>query len=99
MFDVGSRIAYFRKLNKWSQQTLAEQLDISREALNRIENNKNRPALETIERFCELADIDLAVFFGGYVQSIPNHLITIVENAQKLSFEQCQALERFLETL
>ncbi len=55
---IGSRIRYFRKLNGFTQEYLAEKLGIEPDTLSHIEIGKNLPSLSRIPRIAECLNIE-----------------------------------------
>ena len=54
---LGLNIAYFRKLNGYSQIKLAELLNISRTHMSRIETAECAPSLDVIFDVCTILNI------------------------------------------
>ncbi len=55
--EVAKRIAAARRTRGWTQQELAERLDIATRNLQRIEGGRQNLTLETIERIAEQLDL------------------------------------------
>lgn len=64
---MGQRIKNLRKENSYTQEVLAERLDMSTEHLSRIENGAYRPSIALIEKLCEVFDVDEAELMFGIV--------------------------------
>lgn len=60
---LGLNIAYYRKEKGLSQMQLAEQIDISRTHMSRIENNDCAVSLDVIFRIAKALDIPVAKLF------------------------------------
>jgi transcriptional regulator with XRE-family HTH domain len=61
----GFQVANYRKLQKLTQEQLAERADISIDMLGRIERGKCAPSFNTIEKLCKSLKIMPAVLFGS----------------------------------
>ena len=59
-FDLqtfGKNLVYFRKLNKLSQEGLAEQVGVSRQMISNWENGNNFPTFEKVIEICKVLNI------------------------------------------
>lgn len=62
---LGENIARIRKKNKYSQNLLAEKLDISREHLAKIETAKRRISLKLLFKLAEVLNVPEKELFEG----------------------------------
>ena len=60
--QIENRIKELRKANKWSQQDLAERLNVSRQTVNAIERERYDPSLELAFK--------LAAVFGEPIETL-----------------------------
>jgi len=60
---VKNRLRVLRAENRWSQATLAEQLAVSRQTVNAIENGKYDPGLPLAFRIARLFDCSIEDIF------------------------------------
>lgn len=60
---LGLNIAYYRKLNKMSQSQLAEQIDISRTHMSRIETAECAVSLDVVFSICDALNIQPSKLF------------------------------------
>lgn len=51
---VGNRIASYRKSLSWTQDDLANQLFVSRQALSKWENGSSAPSIDSLLQMCQL---------------------------------------------
>ena len=58
-----NRLRVLRAENRWSQATLAEQLAVSRQTVNAIENGKYDPGLPLAFRIARLFDCSIEDIF------------------------------------
>ena len=57
MFYIASNIKHLRKIKKWSQEALAEKLDISRARIGSYEEERCEPGLDTLVQLSNLFHI------------------------------------------
>lgn len=62
---LGENIARIRKRNKYSQNLLAEKIDISREHLAKIETAKRRISLKLLFKLAEVLNVPEKELFEG----------------------------------
>lgn len=95
----GFRLKEIRKSKKYSQETLAELIDLSPRQLIRIENGENFPSTETIERIICALDIELdnlfdfrgnkdAMYFNVKSKNQPIAKITKKDNKAIIKFKK-----------
>ena len=60
---LGLNIAYYRKERRLSQMQLADNIDISRTHMSRIENNDCAVSLDVIFRIAKALDVPVYKFF------------------------------------
>jgi len=58
-----NKIRVYRSVNKVSQQDLAKRLDVSRQTINAIENNKYFPSLELALRMAQIFECKVEDLF------------------------------------
>lgn len=61
--QIENRIKELRKANKWSQQDLAERLNVSRQTINAIERERYDPSLELAFKMAEVFDRSIEQLF------------------------------------
>ena len=61
---LGQRIKFFRESRKFTQEKLAEMVGIDSKHLSRIENGRNYPSLETLEKILENLDVTYEEIFN-----------------------------------
>lgn len=57
--QLSRNLKYLRKVHNYTQDELAEFLNISRQAYSNYENSKRTPDLDTLMRFCALYSLSL----------------------------------------
>lgn len=63
--DVGLRIAQERKTKGWTQERLAEEVDLNASYLARIEAGARKATVETLLRIADALDLSLAFLFSS----------------------------------
>lgn len=76
--DLGRRIKRVRMDRKITQKELADLVDADAGYISRIENNKQTPSVQTLERMAKGLECDISEFFGEK-QQIPSELQGKVE--------------------
>ena len=69
--SVGSKIRRMREENKWSQQVIAEQLNISIPAYSKIETGVTDVNLSRLEQIAQLFKTEIASLFSDEQTSSP----------------------------
>lgn len=59
------RLKKLRQESGYSQQQLADKLNISRQAISKWENGKAIPDIENLQLLCEIYDVSLDTIFGN----------------------------------
>lgn len=84
--EIGDNIASLRKENNMSQESLAEKLNVSRQAVSNWERNKTQPDISIIAKICGLfgTNIDDLVR-GEYVMITGKKKDKSVQNEEELN--------------
>lgn len=59
---IGKQLKELRRSRGWRQMEVAEKVGLSRSAISNIESGKRSLTLTTLQRFCELYNIDISYF-------------------------------------
>lgn len=82
--SIGQRIRSARKQKKISQETLAENLDVSPVYVSRIENGKAKLSLELLVRISICLKFSPGYFLSGNIlsanENVSHELIQLLEN-------------------
>lgn len=62
--NIGKQIAYLRKQKKISQEELAEQMNVSRQAVSKWETGQCNPDTENLIRLAEIFEVDIVSLVG-----------------------------------
>ncbi|GHV77905.1 hypothetical protein AGMMS49942_27260 [Spirochaetia bacterium] len=91
---LGKNIRKYRARNGWSQEQLAEKLDVSATFLSNIETGRSWISANTIAKLCNVLKIDIyelfmqdeaitaetASFMDNFVRDMSNSVCTSIEN-------------------
>jgi len=85
---VGGNIRRLRENNKWSQQVIAERLNISIPAYSKIETGVTDVNLSRLEQIAHLFEVDLSGLFSG--ESIPAPMPTPEFEKLEKELSECE---------
>lgn len=77
---VGDNIKQLRKKRKLTQQELADQIDISRNYLSELENNKRNLSIDTLEKLAQKLNINLNFLLSGSYDDYAEYLLSTLES-------------------
>ncbi len=80
--NLASNIRYFREQNKWTQQQMADHLNVSRSMIAKWENQSSHPDLDTLIRLSELFEISLDQLIGRSITT--QHVLREIERMYAL---------------
>ena len=63
--SIGNNIQHYRKQRGFSREELAEALNVSKSAIEKVENGINLPSLENFITICELLDVPSDFILAG----------------------------------
>ena len=90
---VGKNIKKFRTAKQMTQDELAQQLNVTRQAVSNWENGKTQPDIETLHKIAEILDVTIEGLIYGAKQTTTIVKNTTVQNATKgLSFGAALAM-------
>lgn len=96
--EFGNKLKNLRKNQNYTQEVLAEKIDLSQRQLIRIENGKNFPSVETINRIMNVLDVDLDNLFdfNRDIRALELIDISTVDNVNKeLYYDILQKIRNF----
>ena len=95
---LGKRIKELRKAANFTQEKLAELIDIETGSLSGIESGRHFPSLPTLEKIALNLDVELkALFEFKHLVSVEEMKIAIVRNIDKIDKEQISFIYKFVE--
>ncbi|ODA41614.1 helix-turn-helix transcriptional regulator [Desulfosporosinus sp. BG] len=97
--NYGQRIKYFRTTVGISANALAKKIRLDPTTIYKIEANDSKPSLGSLESICAALDISLAEFFTEEEQVLGPEIQRLLGTVKKLSPEQIDYLQKFLESL
>lgn len=77
--NLPSRLKELRKKNHYSQEYVAEQLNISRQAISNWENEKSAPDLENLMLLADLYNLSLDELLDGNKDNEPSSEVPVTE--------------------
>ena len=77
MTYIGSRLKYLRKLDKITQQQLADAIGVVRSTICMYENGQREPDFETLEALADYFNVDMRTFFPG--DALPSSMLPSAE--------------------
>lgn len=90
---LGSRIKELRVNHKWTQEMLAEKINIETASLSNIENGKNYPSAETLEKLINAFRIQpQEIFTFEHLEKPPaeellNEMIAVLKNNTEMVYK------------
>lgn len=82
MHNIGENIKVLRLAKGWTQQQLAEQLHVTRQAVGHYESGRTQPDIDTCRRLAEIFAVELDVVLDGQEPpqkgSLPRWLLGLV---------------------
>lgn len=90
---LGNRLKQARKNKRYSQEYVAERIDLSVEHLSRIENGKKNIYLHKLALWCDVLDVPIEeILTGAVTPANPEHNRQFGEIAQGCSDEAVAAM-------
>ncbi|AMX82266.1 XRE family transcriptional regulator [Geobacillus subterraneus] len=68
MKNLGEMLKRLRKQQRWTQEQLAEQLNVSRSQISKWENGSLLPDIQSLEKLCRLFHVSADFLIGSEVQ-------------------------------
>lgn len=97
---LGMRIREFRERKKFTQDKLSELVGIDPKHLSRIENGRNYPSIETLEKLVDSLDVSFEdIFQFGHLASRLNIIDEIYKKIKNLSDEKLRFIYKLLKEI
>lgn len=77
-FNIGERIAYYRRLNAMTQEDLAQRLNVSTQAVSKWEQKITSPDITLLPELARIFNISIDELFGMKVDTEP--VFNLVDN-------------------
>ncbi|PJW13929.1 transcriptional regulator [Geobacillus sp. Manikaran-105] len=65
MTNLGEMLKQLRKQRRWTQEELAEQLNVSRSQISKWENGSLLPDIQSLEKLCHLFNVSADFLLGS----------------------------------
>ena len=92
---MGIRIAHCRKAMGYTQEQLAEQMDVSTQTISYIETGRNAIRPENLARLCEVLQVSSDYILLG--RSSPIEANRIAGKLTSLSMKKMEAIEAIID--
>ena len=97
---LGKRIKELRKNAGYTQEKLAELIDIETSSLSGIESGRHFPSLPTIEKIANTLNIEMKTLFDfNHLQPVDKMKADIVNNIDKLDEHKIKFIYKFFDGL
>ncbi len=91
---IGANLQQIRKSNGYTQEKLAEKIEVSVRYISDIEQNRAKPSYEVLIRICNLFGITLDQIFSQYLSAQKNKKLEYsLAGYEKLSKENKKTIE------
>ena len=95
---LGKRIKELRKNAGYTQEKLAELIDIETSSLSGIESGRHFPSLPTVERIARKLNVEMkALFDFNHLQTYDKMKADIVNNINRLNENELSIVYRLFE--
>ena len=94
---IGKNLQAIRKSNGYTQEKLAEAIDVSVRYISDIEQNNSKPSYDVLIRICNLFDIGLNDIFSEYLEITGKESMTFdVAGYDKLDKKDKKTIEHLI---
>jgi transcriptional regulator with XRE-family HTH domain len=106
IMPIGDKIKRLRQEKNWSQDQLADKIDVGRRFISNYENGKNLPSASTLQKLAEVFEVSVDYLLSddqiknlASVQITDKTLIEYFEEIQHMSPSDQQAIKTLLEAM
>lgn len=71
--SLSEKLRKLRDSRNWSQQTLADMMNMDRSTVSRYETGKSLPSYQTLVRFAEIYQVDKEILVGELTEQQPKN--------------------------
>ena len=96
---LGLRIREIRLLKKIKQSEMADMLDMERSNFTRIENGKQCPNNDNLEKIAKILDVEIKELFDFNHKKAPNDLLNDIINKLKARPEKIEDVYKIVIAL
>lgn len=94
---IGKNLQKIRKSNGYTQEKLAEKIEVSVRYISDIEQNRAKPSYEVLIRICNLFGVSLDQIFSEYLKIKENKSLEYsLAGFEKLSQEDKKTIEHLI---
>lgn len=94
---IGTNLQKIRKSNGYTQEKLAESIEVSVRYISDIEQDRAKPSYEVLIRICNLFQITLDQIFSEYLKAKQNKRLEYsLAGYEKLSKEDKETIEHLI---
>lgn len=94
---IGKNIQTIRKSNGYTQEKLAEEIEVSTRYISDIEQDNSKPSYEVLIRICNLFQISLDQIFSEYLSVKDNKILEYsLVGFEKLSKKDKETIENLI---
>ena len=94
---IGKNLKMIRKSNGYTQERLAEKVDVSVRYISDIEQDRSMPSFEVLIRICNVYKISLDQIFSEYLKVKKNKSLEYsLAGYEKLSKENKQTIDHLI---
>jgi transcriptional regulator with XRE-family HTH domain len=90
-------LRYFRKLHGISQLKFSELIDVSPNYLNAVENGKNFPSPEVIQRMTDALEILPFQLFLEYPVDVPGEKVMVIQELSQIKQKFVRDIDGIIE--
>jgi transcriptional regulator with XRE-family HTH domain len=102
---IGEKIRKLRKEKGWSQNQLAQKIDINTRNISLYESGKATPSSETVQKLANLFNVSTDYLFNNEPENIASmgikdkSLISLFEEIDKMTEDEKNAVRIFVEAI
>lgn len=97
LIKIGKNIQKIRKSNGYTQEKLAEEIEVSVRYISDIEQDKSKPSYEVLIKICNIFKIGLDKIFCNYINTKENKSIEYsLAGFDKLSKRDKETIENLI---
>lgn len=97
---LGLKIKELRKRKGFTQEQLAELIDMEQNSISVIESGRNFPTLGTLEKIAQILDVNLSDFFNyDYIDDIETIKASTKDIIRKMDDNQIRQLFKYVKSI
>ena len=97
---LGLKIKELRKRKGFTQEQLAELIDMEQNSISVIESGRNFPTLGTLEKIAQILEVNLSDFFNyDYIDDIETIKASTKDIIRKMDDNQIRQLFKYVKSI